>query len=118
MPRLPMDYTNTIIYSLVCKSIEVRDMYVGHTTNFSKRKSRHKDACINNANPKYVYPVYRKIRETGGWDNWAMVMIEQYPCENRLTAERREREHIEALRPSLNKMMPGGGRIISPPRVV
>ena len=38
MPRLPVDYSNTYFYKIVCRDVSIPDMYVGHTTNFSKRK--------------------------------------------------------------------------------
>lgn len=108
MPKKPMDYVNTVIYRIVCNDTNVIDSYIGSTTNFSKRKSRHKDACINIKNPHHNYPVYKSIRENGNWENWSMVMIEMYPCASRLEAERREREHVERLEPTLNKYLPGG----------
>ena len=42
MPRLAVDYLNTIIYKIVCKDLSISDVYVGQTTNFTKRKSQHK----------------------------------------------------------------------------
>ena len=47
MPRTPMNYENNIIYKIVCKDVEVKDVYVGHTTHFIERKSRHKSCCNN-----------------------------------------------------------------------
>ena len=42
MPRLPIDYSKTIIYRIVCKNPEIKDCYVGQTTDFTSRKSCHK----------------------------------------------------------------------------
>ena len=38
MPRLPVDYKNTIIYKIVCNDLKIKDTYVGHTTDFKSRK--------------------------------------------------------------------------------
>ena len=38
MPKDVVDYSNTIIYKIYCKNEMVTDIYVGHTTNFTKRK--------------------------------------------------------------------------------
>ena len=46
MPKNEIDYSNTIIYKLICKDDNVKDLYVGHTTNFVQRKHAHKDNCI------------------------------------------------------------------------
>ena len=46
MPRLPIDYSRTIIYKLVHKDdLDDVNIYVGHTTDFTKRKNRHKVSC-------------------------------------------------------------------------
>jgi hypothetical protein len=39
MPRLPIDYSKSIIYKIVCKDLDVKDCYVGSTTNFTNRKN-------------------------------------------------------------------------------
>lgn len=106
MPRKEIDYSNTIIYKLCCKNPEITDIYVGHTTDFTKRKCKHKHCCNNENSPNHNFNVYKFIRDNGNWDNWDMVMIEQYPCQNKLEAERKEREYIETLNANLNKVIP------------
>jgi len=106
MPRLPKDYSNTIIYKIVCNDVDIKECYVGHTTNFVKRKSQHKRNCNNITYEKHNLPVYQFIRENNGWDNFNMVMIEEYNAENRLQAETRERYWIETLQSKLNKKLP------------
>jgi len=106
MPRKEIDYSKTIIYKLCCKNPEIKDIYVGHTTDFTKRKNRHKYCCITENNKSYNYNVYKFIRDNGNWDNWDMVMIEEHSCENKLQAERKEREYIENLNATLNKVIP------------
>jgi hypothetical protein len=106
MPRLPMNYQNTIIYKLVCKDINITDTYVGHTTNFDKRKCQHKGNCNNENDDKYNIYVYQFIRENGGFNNWEMIEIELYSCENRRQAETRERYWLEQLGATLNSYVP------------
>ena len=48
MPKTEIDYSNTIIYKIVCKDQNIKDIYVGHTTNFVQRKHAHKQNCNNN----------------------------------------------------------------------
>jgi hypothetical protein len=90
-------YSKTKIYKLVCNDTTVKDLYVGHTTNWIKRKWRHKYECKNYNKKKDIF-----IRNNGGWDNWSMILIEEYPCNNKLQAEQRERYWIEDLKPNLN----------------
>lgn len=101
MPRIAIDYNNVIMYKIVCNDINITDIYIGHTTNFTKRKAAHKSIC-NNSN---LY-VYQFIRDNGGWNNWNMVMIEKYPCTCKLDATKRERELLEELNATLNKQIP------------
>ena len=42
MPKDTIDYSNTIIYKIYCNDSSVTDIYIGHTTNFIKRKYQHK----------------------------------------------------------------------------
>ncbi len=104
MPKLPIDYSKALIYKIVCKDLNIKDCYVGSTTDFRKRKTNHKADC-NNANGKnYNFNVYKFIRENGGWDNWTIVLIENYPCENKLELLKRERELTEQLNGNLNSV--------------
>ena len=45
MPKTILDYGKTIIYKIVCKELTIKDCYVGHTTDMTKRKHAHKFAC-------------------------------------------------------------------------
>lgn len=104
MPRLPINYENTIIYKIVCKDLSVSDCYIGHTTNFVNRKRLHKSGCKTR-----TYKLYEIINQNGGWNNWTMVMIEKYPCSDFHTAGAREHYWIEQLNPSLNMKSPSMG---------
>jgi hypothetical protein len=106
MPKVPMNYANTIIYKLCCNDVNITDIYVGHTTNFTQRKRRHKCNCCYDGNEHYNIYVYKYIREKGGWDDWSMVVIEKYPCVDKNEAEKRERYWIELLQAKLNKYIP------------
>jgi hypothetical protein len=81
------DYSKTIIYVIKCKDENVEDEYVGSTTNFSRRKREHKNDC-NNKNSKN----YQFIRANGGWDNFDMILLEEFPCNNRTEGRCREEE--------------------------
>ena len=104
MPKTNTNYNNTISYKIVCNDLNIKDLYVGHTTNFIKRKNHHKWSCsnINRCNLK----VYQTIRNNGGWDNWNMIEIEKYPCNDSNEAKSRERYWLETLSASLNRQLP------------
>jgi hypothetical protein len=96
------DYSKTIIYVIKCKDENVENEYVGSTTNFSRRKREHKSRC-NNINSKYHnLKIYQFIRENRGWGNWDMIIIEEYPCENKRQTELKEEEIRVERKATLN----------------
>ena len=80
MPRTPIDYSKTVFYKIACNDLSIKDCYVGHTTDFTKRKSVHKSRCVCESQPMYHLTVYTFIREFGGWENWSVVPIEEHNC--------------------------------------
>jgi predicted GIY-YIG superfamily endonuclease len=102
MPRIAKNYTNTVIYKIVCNDSNIKDIYIGHTTNFQQRARRHKEDCIKHSDRK----VYKMINDHGGWDNWKMLMIETCSFENVEQAKQREHYWYEQLKPSMNHNMP------------
>ena len=107
MPRSAIDHSQTHFYKICCRDLSITDIYIGHTTNFRKRKREHKCACCVSSNNKHHLYVYEFVREHGGWDNWDMVLLETRACGNSLEAKKAEREFIESLQASLNKSLPG-----------
>jgi len=100
-------YENSIIYKLChCNDLENENIYVGSTTNFRDRKYHHKSNCNNEKNKEYNLFVYQFIRDNGGWDEWKMIPIEVYPCNDKKELEVRERHYIELLKPKLNQIIP------------
>ena len=106
MPRKAIDYQKIIIYKLVCNDLTIKDLYVGHTTDFTNRKRHHKRSCLSPTDSKHNLKVYIMIRDNGGWDNWSMIKIEKYPCNDDLEARSRERHWYEVLNANMNSHCP------------
>ena len=101
MPKTIIDYSNTITYKLV--NYDCPDLvYVGSTTNFTKRKQQHKSHCVNISSPKYSRKLYVSIRASGGWETWNMIKICDYPCYDKREAELEEDRHMVELKANLN----------------
>ncbi|NBQ17424.1 hypothetical protein EBU24_03840 [bacterium] len=97
MPRLPIDYSRTVIYRISCNDLP-EFIYVGSTTDFAKRKSQHK----KDSKTKDI-KLYQTIRENGNWDNWRMTIIEEYPdCKSCIEQRIREQKWIDELNANLN----------------
>jgi hypothetical protein len=105
MPKVEIDYSNTIIYKITCKDPNVKDLYVGHTTNFVQRKHTHKQTCndIKNTTPCKLYQV---IRDNGGWNNWKMEIVNFFECKDHYEARKKEQEYFVLLNATLNSIEP------------
>ena len=101
-----VNYKNASVYKLCCKDPTIKDVYVGSTCNFRTRKNDHKKRCTNSKHKNYNIYVYQFIRETGGWDNWNMVLVEKVNCEDKQTLNKIEREWLEKLQATLNSNIP------------
>lgn len=106
MSNILADYKKTVIYKIQCKDENITDIYIGHTTSYYQRYRLHKSNCNNNESKSYNYKIYKIIRENGGWDNWEMSILENYPCNNINEAKERERYWIENQSATLNVSIP------------
>jgi len=78
------DYSKSCIYMLRHKDdTELENIYIGSTTNFRLRKCNHKSCCCNPYDKDYNLKKYQYIRANGGWEEWIMVWLEDYPCESK-----------------------------------
>ena len=101
MPRKAIDYSKTIIYKIVCNDLNVKDLYVGSTTDFVNRKNKHKSSC-----KLQPFKIYQSIEEHGGWENWSMLEIEKFSCKDGNEARARERYWLVQLEATLNTILP------------
>jgi hypothetical protein len=103
MPKNELDYSSTIIYKINCKDECIKDLYVGHTTNFVQRKKQHKMACNNLYNK---CKLYETIRNNGGWENWNMEIVNFFNCVDIYEARKKEQEYFLSLNANLNSIEP------------
>ena len=106
MPRLPINYENSIMYRIVCKDPEITDCYVGSTCNFIKRRNTHKTNCNRTNSKEYNYNVYKFIRANGGWNNFDLIEIEKYEAIDKQDKLKRERYWLEFYNAKLNSNIP------------
>ena len=106
MPKSKISYENMVIYKICCKDLEIKECYVGQTTNLVQRRNKHKSNCNNEASKRYNLKVYQFIRENGSWDNWDVIEVDKCPCLDFEEACKIERYYIETLNATLNKNIP------------
>ena len=91
------NYSKTIIYKLI--NYDHPDLvYVGSTTDFTKRKAQHKRLTNSDNQSK----VYQNIRENGGWQCWHMIKICDFPCSTATDARQEEDRQMMELKANLN----------------
>ena len=101
MPRTSIDYTNTIIYKI--QHTEKEELiYVGHTTDFTKRKSAHKLATRSEKDKAYNRNLYKMISDNGGWECFNMIEIKKFSCTNKREAEAEEDKVMRELKATMN----------------
>ena len=90
------------IYMISCKDESVSDKYIGQTRDFEVRRTYHMKDCSSD---KQQY-VHRFIHTHGGWDNWNIIIIEEYIC-NFIESLIIEWYWWNKVGASLNKAIPG-----------
>lgn len=93
-------------YKFVCLDVNIKDIYIGSTLNFKRRYNGHHTKCTNSNDEAYNKKLYVFIRETGGWDNWKMEIIEEKEMPNNETARMYERYLCNLNKASLNMCKP------------
>ena len=101
-----VNYSKGLIYKLCCNDQSIKDIYIGSTTNFIRRKCTHKSACTNPNDKAYNYYVYKFIRENGNWSNWSMILVREYKTSDKLKLKRKERKYIQKFGATLNCTIP------------
>jgi hypothetical protein len=104
MPKIAIDYSTRQVsfYKFVCQNEEITSSYVGSTVDFTKRKCDHKKCCNGDNYKSHNTPIYKTIRDNGGWDNWKMIEIESRLVKDKREAERIEQEWIDKLKSNMN----------------
>ena len=101
MPRTSINYSNTIIYKIQHNDKDEL-IYVGHTTDFTKRKSSHKLITRSEKDKAYNRQLYKMIRDNGGWDSFKMIEIKTFTCTNKREAEAEEDKVMRELKATMN----------------
>ena len=101
MPKTNIDYSKSVIYKI--EHVDNPELlYVGSTTDFTRRKAKHKNACINSKLIDYNYKVYQMIRANGNWESFKIMIIKEYPCNSRIELLIEEERIMKELKATLN----------------
>jgi len=96
-----MDYKNGKIYKMICNNTGL--CYIGSTTQkLCKRKAVHKSSYKRFMNGKGRYITSYKVMENNDYE---IVLVQEYPCDNKEQLHRMERFYIENTA-CVNKCIP------------
>jgi len=95
-----IDYSKIVIYKIQ-HIINKQLFYVGSTTNFKRRRETHRRDWNKRGNN-----LYDMICENGGWTNFEMSMIKNFPCKNinEVDAEKTIVSHSEEMKAYLTSL--------------
>ena len=100
---MPVKYQNAIIYKLCCDNPNIKEIYINGTCNLARRRHLHKSECGIDTNKNYNNYVYQFIRNNGGWNNWSIIMIEQFKdCKSKLELDKKVRDYMVEYKATLH----------------
>ena len=70
------------IYEIRSMDTSITGTYIGSTWNMGERLRDHASRCYNEKRKDYNYPVYKYIRENGGFHTFTMKVIDSGECED------------------------------------
>ena len=100
-----VNYNNALIYCITLNNSE-QYLYIGSTTDFKSRLYVHKHRSMNKKSEYYDDLLYEKIRDYGGWPQWTMHILEEYPTNTKGELQKHERFLIESMNANLNSSLP------------
>jgi len=103
MPKKPIDFQKTVIYTIKTGN----SLYVGSTTNFTKRKNNHNNNISNENSPSYNFKLYKAIRSND--NEWDIQPHSKFPCNDKIEQTIEEERIRQLLNADLNSKSCGTG---------
>ena len=94
------DFSKAVIYKL--EHVDGASVYVGSTTNLSARRNAHKTNSLNPASKEFNSPLYKAIREAGGFEYFKVMVIKEFPCKTKMALLIEETRISSEIKPTLN----------------
>ena len=101
MPKVKINYAEMIFYKICCSSTNITKVFIGHTTNVNQRKHILKKQTQSET---YCSDMIEFIKNSGGWENWSLQILEKYECKTHIDIVLREIYHTDALNQKMNNL--------------
>lgn len=99
----------THIYKINCKNTEIKDCYIGFSKGMKMTRILHKNNTNNENLRCYNYPVYKFIREHGGFYNWSITILETVYTNDKKVIMSKKKEWYDKEHSTLNSQKPNSG---------
>ena len=83
------------IYEIKSMDTSVTGTYIGSTWDMKDRLRIHASSCYNENSKDYNYPIYKYIRENGGFHTFTMKFIDSGECEDEIELHCAEQFYID-----------------------
>tara|TARA_R110002153_G_scaffold49949_1_gene140785 strand:+ start:76 stop:570 length:495 start_codon:yes stop_codon:yes gene_type:complete len=83
------------IYEIKSMDISITETYIGSTWDMKDRLIKHASNCYNENSKDYNYPIYKYIRENGGFHTFTMRVIDSGECEDETELHCAEQFYID-----------------------
>jgi hypothetical protein len=81
-----------LFYKIYCLSPNITKVFIGHTTNINQRKHILKKQTQSEI---YYSDMVDFIKNSGGWENWILQILEKYECKTHIDIVLREIYHSD-----------------------
>jgi hypothetical protein len=94
MPKVKINYAEMLFYKISCLCPNITKVFIGHTTNVNQRKHILKKQTQSET---YYSDMIEFIKNSGGWENWTLQILEKYKCKTHIDIVLREIYHSDIL---------------------
>lgn len=99
----------THIYKINCKNPKIKYCYIGFTKGIKMTRLVHKHNTDNKNLRAYNYPLYKFIRENGGFFFWSITILETVYTDDIKIIRNKKKEYMDKEQFLLNSQKPNTG---------
>jgi hypothetical protein len=104
MPTSKIDYSKTLIIKIVSKDLKYKDFFLDYCQGLKNKIYLLKKQSEDENHKKYNSVMNKFIREYGGWDNFDVIIVEEYKeCKNPSDAKLRLRYWYDKIEKEYKK---------------
>jgi hypothetical protein len=104
MPSSKIDYSKTLIIKIESKDLKNKDFFLDYCQGLTNKLHLLKKQSNDEKHKKYNSIMNKYIRDNGGWDNFNVIILEEYTeCKNSNDAKIRLRYWYDKIEKEYKK---------------